>query len=349
MDDSGNLKPPASREMVCYNCQGVADPADCYQAARCSKGEVCETHEDITDNGSMSFDMGCLSRQACEAIGHHLPFGRRHVVKRYELCRGCCDKRDNCNSEFCSMKKGITNMTAIDHLVVTPSHLTALLGSRVKYICKFDPQTNETMSMTWTFTDLFGNVTHIYTHDVQPPALKFYVKSVETSDSGTYTCEARLGSWSWSASGNLTVVAASLDIIQGPKTQTVQEGRRVTFSCVVSGNPTPSTTWQFVNGTTTSNIINGVTTTPTGSQMVIDAVSRGDAGIYKCLSSNILGTKESLAVLTVEDIPTIVLAPQDQQVHLQDVVGLKCEATGTPTATVHWIFSSLEQLRSLSE
>ncbi|XP_048236755.1 roundabout homolog 2-like [Haliotis rufescens] len=380
-DNHGNLLPPALRVMVCYNCLGIADPADCHHTTKCSVGEVCQTHEKISDVGGVTFDMGCLPRQVCEAIGHHLPFGRRHVVKRYELCRGCCDERSNCNNEFCSMKKGITNMTAIGtpvvpgqtvgpttstittpstttttsttttrptttgvydkyKLVVRPDHQTVVVGSTAIYNCKFNPETNETMSMTWSFTNLSGNVQHIYTNDVQPPELTFHVKSVEATDEGSYTCEAKFGSHSWSASGNLSAIAGNLEIIQGPLSQTVQAGRRVTFSCTVSGNPTPSIIWQFVHGTSHSNITDGVTTTPTGSQMVIDAVAKGDEGVYKCLSSNLVGSKESLAVLTVEDIPTIVQAPRDQQVKLHDAVALRCVVTGTPKPRVQWTFSS---------
>ena len=81
------------------------------------------------------------------------------------------------------------------------------------------------------------------------------------------------------------------------------------MSCQVEGRPHPSISWWFTSDASTdfsainndSNIItiNAIDGQLVTSMLIISNTPRTNHGFYKCNSSNILGTVESVAFITV--------------------------------------------------
>ena len=94
----------------------------------------------------------------------------------------------------------------------------------------------------------------------------------------------------------------------GLENKTVNEHSSVMFSCTVKGRPLPSIRWWFSSDgsdyteLTASNdlqIKNSSEEVSATSMLIIDETPRKSHGYYKCNSSNILGSVESVGFLTV--------------------------------------------------
>ena len=94
------------------------------------------------------------------------------------------------------------------------------------------------------------------------------------------------------------------------QTISVNEGELASFTCEVIGNPIPIITFRWYCKDilvdeantlkyTVSSLPVNTTTTTIKSELVILKVESSDAGIYKCIATNILSTGTSSGILTV--------------------------------------------------
>ena len=81
-----------------------------------------------------------------------------------------------------------------------------------------------------------------------------------------------------------------------PSQLTVNESTTALLQCSASGNPAPHVAWSRLNGTFPSNR----TKVSSVGLLKIDGVRLKDAGKYKCMARNILGSEENVASLVVQ-------------------------------------------------
>lgn len=119
----------------------------------------------------------------------------------------------------------------------------------------------------------------------------YVISSVQIPDAGNYTVAvSNLAGSTTSDIGTLTVEAAAVITAQ-PVSLTVSIGYAVSFSASVSGAPAPTFQWQK-DGVNISGA--------TDSSYTITSTSPGDAGIYRVIATNAVGSAtSSSATLTL--------------------------------------------------
>ena len=77
-------------------------------------------------------------------------------------------------------------------------------------------------------------------------------------------------------------------------------GQSVTFTCVVSGIPTPTVTW-YRNGALLSagGLISISGNSPNVSALFISSLAVEDTGMYQCFASNVVGRTQASWALQV--------------------------------------------------
>uniref|UniRef100_A0A8C4ZCH9 Uncharacterized protein n=1 Tax=Gadus morhua TaxID=8049 RepID=A0A8C4ZCH9_GADMO len=173
------------------------------------------------------------------------------------------------------------------------------------------------------------------------------IRGVRLADEGSYTCvtENMVGRSEASA---ILVIHVPPDFALHPRNQVASVGRTVTFQCQASGSPQPAIFWQregseegFVFCCDPPQPSSRLSVSPSGSLTISD-VQRADAGLYSCQALNIAGSVITKAQLEVTDPvvsdhpPVIRRGPTNQTVPVDSKVLLICEASGTPTPTIHW-------------
>ena len=93
------------------------------------------------------------------------------------------------------------------------------------------------------------------------------------------------------------LLQVSPQIIEPPKSKSVNEGYPVNFSCIALGIPTPTFVWTFNNGDLPSGI--NQTDHEEESFLVSPSVTNGLNGTYKCTAKNKANTTSSSATLRV--------------------------------------------------
>ena len=80
-----------------------------------------------------------------------------------------------------------------------------------------------------------------------------------------------------------------------PSENTVDEGQNTTFSCTVSGNPTPRIEWKFESEILSSGLKYSIEE----GLLTINQLNFSDAGLYSCVATSALGSAEASSSLTV--------------------------------------------------
>ncbi len=134
--------------------------------------------------------------------------------------------------------------------------------------------------------------------------------------------------------GTLTVFAENLAITNQPANSIVVAGSPATFNVGVSGTAPFSYQWLF-NGTNLLNSATNATLNLTNAQPV-------HAGGYSVIITNVAGSiTSSVAVLTVQIPPSIVLQPTSRIAAIGSTVELQVSATGSPPPTYQWYRNQL--------
>ncbi|XP_004372233.1 muscle, skeletal receptor tyrosine-protein kinase isoform X6 [Trichechus manatus latirostris] len=161
------------------------------------------------------------------------------------------------------------------------------------------------------------------------------ILSVEDSDDGIYCCIANNGVGGAAESCGALQVKMKPKITRPPINVKIIEGLKAVLPCTTMGNPKPSVSW--IKGDTALRENSRVAVLESGS-LRIHNVQKEDAGHYRCLAKNSLGTAYSkLVKLEVEVFARILRSPESQNATFGSFVTLRCTATGIPVPTITWI------------
>ncbi|KAM9641852.1 muscle, skeletal receptor tyrosine-protein kinase isoform 4-T4 [Trichechus inunguis] len=161
------------------------------------------------------------------------------------------------------------------------------------------------------------------------------ILSVEDSDDGIYCCIANNGVGGAAESCGALQVKMKPKITRPPINVKIIEGLKAVLPCTTMGNPKPSVSW--IKGDTALRENSRIAVLESGS-LRIHNVQKEDAGHYRCLAKNSLGTAYSkLVKLEVEVFSRILRSPESQNATFGSFVTLRCTATGIPVPTITWI------------
>ncbi|KAM5186511.1 muscle, skeletal receptor tyrosine-protein kinase isoform 5-T5 [Callospermophilus lateralis] len=161
------------------------------------------------------------------------------------------------------------------------------------------------------------------------------ILSVEDSDDGIYCCVANNGVGGAAESCGALQVKMKPKITRPPINVKIIEGLKAVLPCTTMGNPKPSVSW--IKGDSALRENSRVAVLESGS-LRIHNVQKEDAGQYRCVAKNSLGTAYSkLVKLEVEVFARILRAPESHNVSFGSFVTLRCTATGIPVPTISWI------------
>ncbi|XP_029918852.1 immunoglobulin superfamily DCC subclass member 3 [Myripristis murdjan] len=161
-------------------------------------------------------------------------------------------------------------------------------------------------------------------------------------DVGEYDCAAQ-NRYGMLVSRKAKVQLASLPKFHThPESMWVDEGGVARFQCQINGIPEANITWER-DRTALSTSNSRYTLLPMGI-LQVTGVQQTDAGIYRCVASNIANTRYSReAVLNVTDgaprtykEPVILSGPQNLTINVHQTAILECIATGNPRPIVSW-------------
>jgi hypothetical protein len=168
-----------------------------------------------------------------------------------------------------------------------------------------------------TVSDIDGATSSSYT-----------IASVTSADAARYRCIVSNSIATNSSSWGRLIVLTAPSITTQPVDQTANLGDEVTFTVVASGSETLSYQWQKDGAD-----IEGAT----GATYTFSASSASDAGNYRCVVTNPVGSATSdAATLTIGTPPTIDTQPTSQTVGLGGAVTFTVSASGTETLTYQW-------------
>nr|XP_018888706.1 muscle, skeletal receptor tyrosine-protein kinase isoform X4 [Gorilla gorilla gorilla] len=161
------------------------------------------------------------------------------------------------------------------------------------------------------------------------------ILSVEDSDDGVYCCTANNGVGGAVESCGALQVKMKPKITRPPINVKIIEGLKAVLPCTTMGNPKPSVSW--IKGDSPLRENSRIAVLESGS-LRIHNVQKEDAGQYRCVAKNSLGTAYSKVVkLEVEVFARILRAPESHNVTFGSFVTLHCTATGIPVPTITWI------------
>ncbi|KAM9207427.1 muscle, skeletal receptor tyrosine-protein kinase isoform 4-T4 [Dugong dugon] len=171
------------------------------------------------------------------------------------------------------------------------------------------------------------------------------ILSVEDSDDGIYCCIANNGVGGAAESCGALQVKMKPKITRPPINVKIIEGLKAVLPCTTMGNPKPSVSW--IKGDTALRENSRIAVLESGS-LRIHNVQKEDAGHYRCLAKNSLGTAYSkLVKLEVEEesepeqdakvFARILRSPESHNATFGSFVTLRCTATGIPVPTITWI------------
>ncbi|XP_056300191.1 roundabout homolog 3 isoform X3 [Pseudoliparis swirei] len=155
-------------------------------------------------------------------------------------------------------------------------------------------------------------------------------------DEGVYVCVARnyLGE-AVSRNASLEVAILRDDFRQTPSDVVVAAGEPAVMECIPPrGHPEPTISWKRNNIRVNDR---DERITMRGGKLMISNSRKGDAGMYVCVGTNMVGEKDSdPAELVVFERPVFTRQPVNQVVLADDTVDFFCEVHGDPTPTVRW-------------
>ncbi|XP_050617391.1 muscle, skeletal receptor tyrosine-protein kinase isoform X3 [Macaca thibetana thibetana] len=161
------------------------------------------------------------------------------------------------------------------------------------------------------------------------------ILSVEDSDDGIYCCTANNGVGGAVESCGALQVKMKPKITRPPINVKIIEGLKAVLPCTTMGNPKPSVSW--IKGDSPLRENSRTAVLESGS-LRIHNIQKEDAGQYRCVAKNSLGTAYSKVVkLEVEVFARILRAPESHNVTFGSFVTLHCTATGIPVPTITWI------------
>ncbi len=157
------------------------------------------------------------------------------------------------------------------------------------------------------------------------------ISNVQLSDAGSYAVRVANAFGVVTSSNALLTIGEAPTIVMQPTDLAVAVGGVASLSVAAEGTEPLMYQWSF-NGT---NVLEA-----TNSILVITNVQLADGGSYAVEVSNGFGTESSSnAVLSVGEVPVIVVQPTNQTVRLGDMATFAVVAAGTPL-DYQWSFGT---------
>ncbi|KAM3620522.1 uncharacterized protein V6R79_024924 [Siganus canaliculatus] len=162
------------------------------------------------------------------------------------------------------------------------------------------------------------------------------VTGARLEDAGRYTCLATNAAGEDQRHVRLSVheppsVPHSGETIN----KTVLSGFSTELTCRATGSPLPAISW-YKDGRPLSSAA-GLTMMRRGQVLEIDRAQLSDAGVYRCVATNLAGTAEVTYKLQVY-VPPVISSPSGTvTVVVNEAVRLECEATGVPQPSLTWL------------
>ncbi|CAG5863670.1 unnamed protein product [Menidia menidia] len=164
------------------------------------------------------------------------------------------------------------------------------------------------------------------------------ITRIQVSDSGSYTCVASNRAGVDNRHYNLHVhVPPGLDEAGSTGDVTVVKGNSASLLCIADGTPTPTTSW----------LKDGLTLVPDHNLILLNLNTTlqirqarvNDTGRYTCIASNAAGQASRHFNLKVLNPPHIKGSDMTSEVSVvvNNVLELKCEATGVPPPSLTWL------------
>jgi hypothetical protein len=158
----------------------------------------------------------------------------------------------------------------------------------------------------------------------------YTISPVQAGDAGAYSVKVtNAGGSVTSANPTLTVLVPP-EITTQPQSQAVANKDNVSFSVVASGSTPLSYQWS----------LNGAPVPGPGSTLALGKVNGSDAGSYRVVVANSLGSVTSVvATLTVNAPPFITTQPQNQTAVAGQNASFSVAAIGLGTLSYQWGFN----------
>ncbi|KAG7476149.1 immunoglobulin superfamily DCC subclass member 3-like [Solea senegalensis] len=173
--------------------------------------------------------------------------------------------------------------------------------------------------------------------------IRNFSKRRETNETGAgeYDCAAQ-NRYGLIISRKARVQLASLPkFMSHPQSVAVDEGGVARLTCQVNGIPEANITWQRDQRPLSTD--NPRFTLLPNGVLQISSVQRIDAGLFRCIASNIANTRfsnEAQLSVTVAGSryqePTILSGPQNLTITVHQTAILECIASGNPRPIVSW-------------
>ncbi|PKU44338.1 skeletal receptor tyrosine-protein kinase [Limosa lapponica baueri] len=218
-------------------------------------------------------------------------------------------------------------------LISTPLEtVDALVEDEAKFVCVVESYPEP--EITWTRNSIPIRLFDTR-YSIQRNGQLLTILSVEDSDDGVYCCTADNGVGAAAQSCGALQVKMRPKITRPPINVEIIEGLKAVLPCTTMGNPKPSVSW--IKGETVVKENARIAVLDSGN-LRIHNVQREDAGQYRCVAKNSLGTAYSKpATVVVEVFARILKAPESQNITFGSVVTLRCTATGLPVPTITWL------------
>ncbi|XP_030391159.1 hemicentin-2 isoform X3 [Gopherus evgoodei] len=162
-------------------------------------------------------------------------------------------------------------------------------------------------------------------------------EAVTKEDTGTYACVAEnsVGSIKAIAFVYVKGTLAEAPVLRGEVSayQVEPLGGNALLNCEAHSDPAPVIHWNK-NGLPVLGSPH-LRQLQNGSLAIYGTVS-DDAGRYKCVAENEVGTVEKVVTLALQSAPAFSVKPQDMAVSAGERAVLHCQATGEPAPTVEW-------------
>uniref|UniRef100_W5M174 Heparan sulfate proteoglycan 2 n=1 Tax=Lepisosteus oculatus TaxID=7918 RepID=W5M174_LEPOC len=239
----------------------------------------------------------------------------------------------------------VLSCASLPHIQVSPPRVTIQEGETLRLYCR----AGGTPSPSLTWKKQGGEL---------PPQARMertdigtlLIPSIKASDAGTYLCVGTNSIGSSEAPIEVSVLRVDrvvAPVIQ-PSKATVQEGRTLELSCVVTGSPPPSITWLRSSGPLSANH------QVVGSKLRILHASPADSGDYICqvnsghpqgvtqqsvisvtVTSSPASTSSSTSSSSRLQTPIISIEPHSAAVRPGESTSFRCRV-GHPPPTITW-------------
>ncbi|XP_042210777.1 hemicentin-2-like isoform X5 [Homarus americanus] len=201
-------------------------------------------------------------------------------------------------------------------------NLTAVLGHRATLTCRFNNLGDKTVAwirvrdahvLTVNQYPFISDERFSIVH--QGEEWQLQISSLQKSDEGEYECQV--------STTPPTTQIFYLKVVEAPRNIHAVEGKTVTLTCRVSGQPPPTVHWNKDGVLLSSSRLQ----VNRDGDLIIRSVTASDAGRFHCQAVNTHGVMESSILLLVEK-PTRIIKPPKDRVRARGANALfRCKAT----------------------